>query len=90
MRKQDEKLLREKMQPVAVECGRLFIDAMILRVRYHLVTAEEHGAEPEDAPQIIADAVDSGSEALRLALDKISERKNAEAWNEARKRNPKT
>lgn len=90
MRKKDEALLREKMRPVAEMCGSLFIDAMILRVNYLLVLAEEHGAEPEDAPQIIADAVDSGSEAMRKALDEISERKNAEAWNKARKRNPKT
>lgn len=91
MRKQDEALLREKMQPVAEQAGLLFIDAMILRVNYHLVLAEEHGAVlSEDAPKIIASAVDSGSKMLRLSLDKISERKNAEAWNKARKRNPKT
>lgn len=90
MRRRDEKLLRERMRPIAKEVGQLFIDAMVLRVSWHLVTAEEHGAEPEDAPKIIADAIDSGAEGLRLALDKISERENAEAWNKAHKSNRKT
>ena len=90
MRKDEEALLRAKMQPVAEEVGKLFVDAMCLRVRYHLVIAEDNGAEPEDIPEVIANAVDSGSEALRLALDKISERQNAQAWNEARGSNPKT
>ena len=90
MLERDEKILREKMQPVADDVGRLFIDSMCLRVRYHLVIAEENGAEAEDAPKIIANAIDTGAEAMREALEIISERKNAQAWNKARDKNQKT
>ncbi len=73
MLKNTEKVIRQKLAPIGDEFSTLFIDALVLRVGYRITIAQEHGAEPEDAPQIIQTAIDEGCEMLRLALERMSD-----------------
>jgi len=90
MHKETEAVIREAMQPVAAELGRLFIDSVILRINYRLITAADAGAEPEDVPQILQDNIDECAELVRVCLERVSEVERAKAWNKSKGIDPET
>jgi len=81
MRKDLEKIIRQKMKPVAAQFSTLFVDSMLLRINYKVIVAQEHGAEAEDVPELCQQAIDSGAEIMRLALEKLSYVNETIEWN---------
>jgi hypothetical protein len=76
-----ERMLRQKLKPVAAQISTLFVDSMMLRINYRMAVAQVHGAEPEDMPKVAQQAIDDGAEIMRLALEDLSEVKQAVEWN---------
>jgi hypothetical protein len=78
--KREEDELKLKLKPMADEMGRIFVDSLILRIRWHLQIAILNGAELEDIPTIIDDAMETGNKIIIDAINDLSERENVTKW----------
>lgn len=74
------KELRKQLLPLTTELAKILIDALALRIEWHLMIAKQHGAEDEDIPKIISGAMDSASKITMKAINELSERDNAAEW----------
>lgn len=81
MRKDLEKVIRQKLKPVAKQLAELFVDSMLLRINYKLIVAQDAGAEAEDVPELCQQAIDTGAEVMRLALEQLSNVNETIEWN---------
>ncbi len=81
MRKDLENIIRRKLKPIATELSKLFIDSMLLRINYKLIVAQDAGAEAEDVPELTQQAIDTGAEIMRLALERLSNVNETIEWN---------
>jgi hypothetical protein len=87
MRKDLEKIIRQKLKPIAAEVSKLFVDSMLLRINYSVIVAQDAGAEAEDVPELCQQAIDSGAEIMRLSLEKLSSVNETIEWNKAHRGN---
>ncbi len=85
MTPEQDKMLAKQLQPIVDELGSLFTRAMQMRLSYHLIVAEEAGAEAEDIPKIMEQALASGATIMRKAMADLAEVENATRWAKAHK-----
>jgi preprotein translocase subunit Sss1 len=90
MHKKTEAVMRAALKPVGEELARLFVDSVILRINYRLVTAAHAGAEPEDVPEILQQNIDECAELVRVCLQEVSEVERAKIWTKSHGVDPKT
>lgn len=80
-----DKIIAKEAAEIAAALSRTFINALQLRVKVHVTLAMQNGAEEEDLPEIISDAIVSGCELSRRSMIIISEEKKAQKILEERK-----
>lgn len=73
MNEAKEKELRASLQPLSEIVRTTFVEAMLLRIKVHVVVASNNGAELEDVQEIVAQAIASGSNMTSQFLDDLSE-----------------
>jgi hypothetical protein len=81
--KREEDELKLKLKPMADEMGRIFVDSLILRIRWHLQIAILNGAELEDIPTIIDDAMETGN---KIIIDAIVDKKDRRRFSALKKK----
>lgn len=76
----ERKELKKQLRPLTDELGKCLVEALALRIEWHLMIAKQHGAEDEDIPKIINGAMASARDITMKAINELSERDNANAW----------
>jgi len=77
----ERKELKKQLRPLTAELSKCMVDAIALRIEWHLMIAKQHGAEDEDIPEIINGAMASARDLTLDFINKLSERENAEEWS---------
>ncbi len=72
--------LELSLQPMGDSFRTAFIKAIMLRCDFYQLLAVTNGAEPEDYPRIIADAIESAQPIANKFLDDVSEIKRAQQF----------
>ena len=70
-------IIHQAVQTIVKEAKETMYKALVLRIRVHMHLAKLNGAEDEDMPEVIAQAIASASEQLLSVLEDVSETKKA-------------
>lgn len=73
MTPEEKEALRAAIAPIAIEIQKNFVEAMCLRVEVHIELALSNGAEDEDIPCIIANAIESAVDITTDWFSKLGE-----------------
>lgn len=77
----ERKELKKQLKPLTAELGKCLVEAIALRIEWHLMIAKQHGAEDEDIPEIINRALESARDITLKFINELSERDNADDWS---------
>jgi hypothetical protein len=82
MDERDETLIKTMLEPIAEITKESYLKAMILRIDVFKCVAVDNGAELEDLPLIIANAIETAQPIVTRFLDDLSELETAQKIGE--------
>lgn len=80
MNDKEKAALRKAIDPIATEIRNNFLEAMVLRVDVHIELALSNGAEDEDIPEVIANAIETAVGITTEWFAKLGELDKANAF----------
>lgn len=80
MNEKEEQQLRIMLEPIAEIVKETYIKAMLLRINVYERVARDNGAELEDIPEVIAQAIESANPAVQAWMDEIGQVKRAQTF----------
>ena len=84
MEKNEEQQVRAMLAPIVSLLMQSYLSAMILRIDVHRCLAIDNGAEPEDLPAVVANAIESAEPVVAQFLDDLGEVRKAKKLGELR------
>ena len=82
MNQLDEQMLTAMLEPIAEITKQTYIKAMILRIDVFKCLAVDNGAELEDIPDVVAQAIASAQPIVQKFLDELGEIDRAQKLGE--------
>jgi len=84
MEKNEEQQVRDMLAPIVSLLMESYLSAMILRIDVHRCLAIDNGAEAEDLPAVVANAIESAGPVVANFLDDLGEVRKAKKLGELR------
>jgi len=73
MEERSKKVVEKMCKPIGQALAECFVSSMVMRCDFHYELAMRNGAEADDIPQIIKDAIESAELITKRFLDELSD-----------------